>query len=466
MKFVKKRQWLCVGAMVLCIVVAAVGCEKKGTSQKDTKTVIVETKKETEAAKESEMTGVIKKYTGGMMNIETEDGKELSFTVADAKIECSNGIVSGDEVKIIYTGEITGTDTSKAVVIKIVDKGEKKELKEQKISGTVQAIAMNTLTIKDNNGDVYSFMITGAETHYKNGIQAGNWVTVVYKGEIKDGNAQNVKVISITDDDENIQEEKDKTVIKDADKTVYATTTVHVRESYTTDSNSLGLLYVGNSIHETGESDNGWARVDYNGQTGFVYEQYLTTEAPQPETHQTEAPQPETSAPQPETSAPQPDEPVANPESHDGEVYEMTGVIKDATMHIITVTSDEDGQDYVFNISDAEIHLPNGLTMGQGVQVSYQGTASQDATTCTVFNVDGSVMNENEDNEFSITGTVIATSMNCMTLQTYDGAEVTFDIEDAQINCSGGLQVDAYVNVLYTNMDGTNVYYALTVNDM
>lgn len=469
MKNKKWNRWLCAAFVSTCVLVSMTACGKKEETKTETKAVVVETKsKETEAQEELEMHGVIKEYTGGKMTITTEDNKELSFTLTNATIECKNGIVSGDEVTIIYTGAINGTDTSKAVVMRIVDKGEKAELKEQNVSGTVAAVAMNTLTIKDNDGRTLSFMTTGAEAHYKNGIQAGNWVTIVYKGEIQGDNAQNVKVISITDDAPNVEEAKNQVTINDADKTVYATTTVHVRDNYSTDANSLGLLNTGDGVHETGESSNGWARVDYNGQTGYVYETYLTTDAPQPETQAPETQAPETQAPEPQPqpeTQPAPDEPVANPDTFGGEELQMTGILKEATMHIITITSDEDGQDYTFNISDAEVHLSDGLAVGQSLVIKYQGTASSDATTCSVLNVDGSAMNENNEAPLTMTGRVIATSMNCVTIGTSDGAEVSFDIEDAQINCADGLQTDDNVTISYTENGDSNIHYALSVDD-
>lgn len=63
-------------------------------------------------------------------------------------------------------------------------------------------------------------------------------------------------------------------------QTVYATTEVNVRSSYSTSSGSIGLLQEGDSVTRTGIGDNGWSRVSYNGSTGYIFSQYLTTTAP------------------------------------------------------------------------------------------------------------------------------------------------------------------------------------------
>ncbi len=60
------------------------------------------------------------------------------------------------------------------------------------------------------------------------------------------------------------------------DKTMYATSSVRVRASYSTSSDVIGSLGVGQSVKVTGESSNGWMQVSYNGQTAYVSKSYLS----------------------------------------------------------------------------------------------------------------------------------------------------------------------------------------------
>ena len=62
--------------------------------------------------------------------------------------------------------------------------------------------------------------------------------------------------------------------------TVWATTTVNIRSGAGTSNSWLGMLYAGDSIERTGKTDNGWSRVNYNGQTAYINSDYLTTEEP------------------------------------------------------------------------------------------------------------------------------------------------------------------------------------------
>ena len=66
----------------------------------------------------------------------------------------------------------------------------------------------------------------------------------------------------------------------DVNETVYATGTVNVRIASNTDSEKLGRLSKGDSVTRIAIGDNGWSRVEYNGQTAYIYSQYLSTIKP------------------------------------------------------------------------------------------------------------------------------------------------------------------------------------------
>lgn len=71
-----------------------------------------------------------------------------------------------------------------------------------------------------------------------------------------------------------------------ANETVYATTDVNVRSSYSTSSSSLGQLKKGESVTRTGVSStsvNGytWSKVTFNGKTGYIASKFLTTTKPE-----------------------------------------------------------------------------------------------------------------------------------------------------------------------------------------
>ena len=68
--------------------------------------------------------------------------------------------------------------------------------------------------------------------------------------------------------------------VKDVSKTMYASSSVRVRSGYSTSTDVLGALSVGEKVTVTGEVENGWVRVTYKGHTAYVAKNYLTETAP------------------------------------------------------------------------------------------------------------------------------------------------------------------------------------------
>ena len=66
----------------------------------------------------------------------------------------------------------------------------------------------------------------------------------------------------------------------EVNETVYATTSVNVRSSYSADSDKVGGLFAGASATRTGVGDNGWSRIVYGDSVAYVNSSYLTTTKP------------------------------------------------------------------------------------------------------------------------------------------------------------------------------------------
>lgn len=66
-------------------------------------------------------------------------------------------------------------------------------------------------------------------------------------------------------------------------ETVYATTTVNVREGFSADTDKVGSLSKGQSVVRTGIGTGdaaGWSEVEFNGQTAYISSEYLSTVKP------------------------------------------------------------------------------------------------------------------------------------------------------------------------------------------
>ena len=122
--------------------------------------------------------------------------------------------------------------------------------------------------------------------------------------------------------------------ITEMDATMYATTGVNVRESYSAESNKLRTVGIGEAVHVTGQTaDGSWYRIEDAGVgEGFISAQYLSTEKPviqepvQQETVVNEPAPSEDNLPE----APAPDNPSAweslgEPEYTDGSEFAPSG---------------------------------------------------------------------------------------------------------------------------------------------
>ena len=76
----------------------------------------------------------------------------------------------------------------------------------------------------------------------------------------------------------------EQTTFSVVNQTVYATTNVNIKESYSNTSANVGTLTKDQSIKRVGISTTtGWSKVEMtNGTVGYVESQYLTTTAPTP----------------------------------------------------------------------------------------------------------------------------------------------------------------------------------------
>ncbi|MGO5116442.1 SH3 domain-containing protein [Candidatus Avoscillospira sp. LCP25S3_F1] len=66
-------------------------------------------------------------------------------------------------------------------------------------------------------------------------------------------------------------------------ETVYATTTVNVRDTYSASGNQLGSLTTAQSVTRTGigtGAAEGWSRIEFNGAEAYVKSDYLSTTKP------------------------------------------------------------------------------------------------------------------------------------------------------------------------------------------
>ena len=177
----------------------------------------------------SSMTGTLTRYTGSEISIETDDGQELSFEdCSSTEVECVNGIIPGNEVTLIYVGGIDGTDTSNVRVLRIITEDD---------NSSIMALAEKARDgISRSEDGTYSEEEAGAGQ------------------DLPDSGVE----------------------VESTRQTAYVVRSVNVRADAQNGSEVLGILDGGDSVTVTGICANGWYRVIYEGQTGYVWGDYLS----------------------------------------------------------------------------------------------------------------------------------------------------------------------------------------------
>lgn len=82
---------------------------------------------------------------------------------------------------------------------------------------------------------------------------------------------------AVTDTEEIATSQLDSS-IKEMSATKYAKSTVNVRKGPSADTEKLGGLSTNQKVTVTGQAANGWYRIDYNGEAGYVSDKYLVDE--------------------------------------------------------------------------------------------------------------------------------------------------------------------------------------------
>lgn len=360
--------------MVLCMMFSIASC----SSNKDDSNI------EEQQQATYQVEGTAEEVGDGSLKIKTRANEDLIFDISNAAVVTEKDIEKGDDISVLYSGEVKENDTSNVKVVKVVDTGAEVIT----LKATVVNIKNDKLTVR-SGGKKLTFDINNAEVHYKNGIKKGNIIHISYSGKIKGTDTSLVTVHEIIDNEMNKERAKhDKNNGKNAVKiskvneTVYATCVVRVRKANSLSSEVVGSLNYGESVKRIGIYDNGWSRIEYNGRVACVSTHYLSTDKPKEKVvSSTTKEETKKKTAKKDTkkdnknNKKKDNTTTGKPASSDTKIIE--GTIEDATMNnlIVKVTKGENKGKKVDILTDGvEIHTKNGLIIGNKVKVVYQGS--------------------------------------------------------------------------------------------
>ncbi len=191
---IRIRKIMGLTAVVVLSAALFAGC---GSKAKETEKETVQETQQPETPQLEASTGTVVSLKSNKLTMETSDGKELVFDIADADKKGEKDIKTGNPVAVVYTGDISGTDTEGAVVELVIamesgsstsSTGEttKSSSESGQMTGEVVTyIEGEKLVItNDADGEKYYFS-TDDDTVISSGdIAEGDTVTVAYTGDI------------------------------------------------------------------------------------------------------------------------------------------------------------------------------------------------------------------------------------------------------------------------------------------
>ncbi|MBQ9064589.1 MAG: hypothetical protein IJ123_04005 [Blautia sp.] len=171
----------------------------------DTETVQKEEPKE--RVYMDKINGALSGFDGSHVTV-SADEQVYTFDVTSATLECSHGMIAGDEISVIYEGQLDENSASNVRVLKIVDElHTQSALREESMTAVLTGLTGNTVTFSTSDGKAYTCVSTGARQYYQSGIRSGLTVNIHYMGVLPDVpegtgspvSAPLVKILSISD---------------------------------------------------------------------------------------------------------------------------------------------------------------------------------------------------------------------------------------------------------------------------
>lgn len=205
-----KRHYLAAAVLALALGMTACSSGNKETTAAATTTAAdATTAAETSADAEEDVEeeyfyGFVGEVSDKVITVKDDEGKEVKFDVAEAKLEGADEIGTGDEVEVAYAGELSA-DVNKARSVEIVTSvaGEAAEAEaaaeDTIISGTIEKADDSTLTLKTDEG-TYTLNIKIAQKVTTDGIKEGVEADVTYYGDLEDEADMAVATKIVTED--------------------------------------------------------------------------------------------------------------------------------------------------------------------------------------------------------------------------------------------------------------------------
>lgn len=158
------------------------------------------------------------------------------------------------------------------------------------------------------------------------------------------------------------------------------------------------------------------------------------------------------------------------PEQIENKEKQLLATVQGVNLNILRILPA--GSDTSFNLDMSAIpaYFKGGIAPGSHVNVTYIGdletTSLEEVRIIAVTGEDPDTINDKHIS-FTVTGTIIGSTANTITVQTDDGAIDTFRTENAQDFTEGGMEYGDCVCVTFhpSRSKSSNIYTAIKIQD-
>jgi cell wall-associated NlpC family hydrolase len=199
------------------------------------------------------------------VSLEAENNDKAAETETEAETEPET---ESEEKESVETEKETEAETE-------ATETEKTDVSVEEVNETVWAAYSVSIRAEASVDAEKLGVLIGSESITRTGICDNGWSRVDYNGT-----TAYIKSEYLTTTQPAVTETEKTAEPEEVKETVYATAGVNVRAKASADSDIIGTVIAGYSITRTSNKD-GWSKVDYNGTTGYIKSDYLTTTKPQ-----------------------------------------------------------------------------------------------------------------------------------------------------------------------------------------
>lgn len=341
------------------------------------------------------------------------------YLYLESKYLTSLSSSKGDNNTTVYQFETDG-DTAKDYVVE--------KLGYETVNDTT--ISLNsmkgTITV-DSEGNVLERKVTTSYSISLNAGEVHNY-TVEYDAVYVNG-ADSSKGVKTNSAAKISSSNSTKNGITECSSIVYATSNANVRAAASTNAEVIGGVDAGDELQMTGKTSDNWIRINFDGNVGFVYGDYISEQKP-------------------------------SSKKSTGKVNEASGQVTTGVETNFRTQPSSDS-DIIEVIPAGTVLEQLGVTDTGWIQVSYHGNTGFIAEGCTGWT---SHEKDPEAATYSLEGIVSDVQMNTLGVNGLGGSGYyNFNINNASIDAgSDGIQPGVYVEVEYQISGGT--YYAISVD--